>query len=71
MANKVLLAYVAADILFVLMGAIMLAFSLLVQNFMMEAPIDGEQAARNLLYQRFPLTGTSRAKSEEAASRPD
>jgi hypothetical protein len=59
MANKVLLAYVVADGLFVVMGAIMLGFSVVVQNFMFEEPIEGEQAARNLLYQRFPLTGSS------------
>ncbi|KAK3938415.1 hypothetical protein QBC46DRAFT_164397 [Diplogelasinospora grovesii] len=56
MGNKVLLAYVAVDILFVITGAIMLGFSLIVQNVQFETPTDGESAARNLLYQRFPLT---------------
>ncbi|KAH8880156.1 hypothetical protein GQ53DRAFT_547777 [Thozetella sp. PMI_491] len=56
MGNKVLLAYVVADTLFVLTGAIILAFSIIVQNNMFEVPTEGEQAARNLLYQRFPLT---------------
>jgi hypothetical protein len=57
MGNSVTLAYVAADGLFVAMGAIMLGFSIVVQNTNMEVPTDGTQAARNLLYQRFPLTG--------------
>lgn len=56
MANKILLSYVAADFLFVLMGAIMLGFSIVVQNVRDETPTEGEQAARNLLYQGFPLT---------------
>ncbi len=57
MGNKVLLAYVVADVGFVISGAVMLAFSIIVQNNMFEVPTEGEQAARNLLYQRFPLTG--------------
>ncbi|KAK0615785.1 hypothetical protein B0T17DRAFT_355164 [Bombardia bombarda] len=56
MANKVLVAYVVADALFVVMGIIMLAFSVVVQNIQSEIPTEGKQAARNLLYQRFPLT---------------
>ncbi|KLU83207.1 tetraspanin [Magnaporthiopsis poae ATCC 64411] len=56
MANKILLSYVAADFLFVLMGAFMLGFSVVVQNVRDETPTEGEQAARNLLYQGFPLT---------------
>jgi hypothetical protein len=57
MANKVLLAFVAADILFILTGAIMLGFSIVVQNDIQQTPTEGTQAARNLLYSRFPLTG--------------
>lgn len=57
MANKVALAYIASDFLFVLMGVFMLAFSIVVQNVRFEEPENGRQAARNLLYQRFPLTG--------------
>ncbi len=57
MANKVLIAYVAADALFVVMGAIMLGFSVIVQNEIAQTPKDGTQAARHLLYSRFPLTG--------------
>lgn len=58
MVNKVLGAYVAADFLFVATGAILVGFSVIVQNFMFEAPTEGGQAVRNLLYQEFPLTGT-------------
>ncbi|KAK0749485.1 hypothetical protein B0T18DRAFT_322917 [Schizothecium vesticola] len=56
MANKVALAYMVTDFLFVLMGIFMLAFSIVVQNVRFEEPENGRQAARNLLYQRFPLT---------------
>lgn len=56
MANKVLLAYGICDGLFVLMGIFMLSFSVIVQNIQNEIPENGRQAARNLLYQRFPLT---------------
>ena len=56
--NKVLWAYVAADLLFVIMGAVMVGFTVIVQNEIKVVPTDGEQAARNLLYSRFPLTGT-------------
>lgn len=55
--SKVLLAYVVADGLFLLMGIFMIAFSVIVQNIQFEVPTEGQQAARNLLYQRFPLTG--------------
>ena len=58
MVNKILAAYVVADILFLVSGAIELAFSIIVGNVMNEVAVDGETAARNLLYQRFPLTGT-------------
>lgn len=56
MPNKVLATYIAVDAVFVATGAIMLAFCLVVQNVMFETPIQGDQAARDLLYQRFPLT---------------
>lgn len=58
MVNKVLGAYVAADFLFVATGAILVGFSVIVQNIMFEVPTEGGQAVRNLLYQQFPLTGT-------------
>lgn len=58
MVNKVLAAYVAIDFLFVISGAIMVGFCVIVKNIMYEPPTDGSQAVRNLLYQEFPLTGT-------------
>lgn len=59
MANKVLIAYVVLDGIFVVMGAIMMGFSVIVQNLMFDTPTEGKEAARNLLYQRFPLVGSS------------
>ncbi|KAI3397348.1 hypothetical protein diail_11006 [Diaporthe ilicicola] len=56
MVNKVLGAYVAADFLFVATGAILVGFSVIVQNIMFETPTEGGEAVRNLLYQQFPLT---------------
>jgi hypothetical protein len=57
MVNKIQLAYVAADGLFLLMGIFILSFSVIVGNIRDEEPLNGRQAARNLLYQGFPLTG--------------
>jgi len=57
MRDKVLLSYVLIDGVFVVTGAIMLGFCVVVQNFMFETPKTGDQAARDLLYQQFPLTG--------------
>lgn len=59
MVNKVLAAYVATDLAFATTGAVMIAFCVIVQNIMFETPTDGAQAVRNLLYQEFPLTGTT------------
>ncbi|AEO65125.1 0d7b7104-6a15-436e-b9d0-6a9954dff562 [Thermothielavioides terrestris] len=56
MVNGVQLTYVVADGLFLLMGIFILAFSVIVGNIRNEVPTDGQQAARNLLYQGFPLT---------------
>ncbi|KAL7621301.1 hypothetical protein AAE478_008621 [Parahypoxylon ruwenzoriense] len=56
MVNKVLVAFIAADGLFVSMGAIMLGFSVIVQQTCFDTPTDGNEAARDLLYQRFPFT---------------
>lgn len=53
--NKILLATVAADLLFLAAGTCLLVFALVVRNTMNDDPEEGEQAARNLLYQRFPL----------------
>lgn len=58
MANKVLLAYVAADAVFVITGAILLGYSLINQNTVNEAPKEGVDAATKLLTKQFPLTGT-------------
>jgi hypothetical protein len=66
MVNKVLGAYVAADFLFVATGAILVGFSVIVQNFMFETPTEGQQAVRNLLYQEFPLTGTPLSPARKA-----
>lgn len=57
MVNKVLAAFVVADILFVSMGALMLGFCLVVQQTCFEEPTEGQQAARDLLYQLFPFNG--------------
>ncbi|KAI0169763.1 hypothetical protein GGR52DRAFT_551401 [Hypoxylon sp. FL1284] len=56
MVNKVLAAFVAMDGLFVSMGAIMMGFSIIVQQTCYNTPADGNEAARNLLYQKFPFT---------------
>lgn len=53
--NKVFFATVAADGLFLAAGIMELVFSLVVRSQMNDVPTDGEQATRNLLYQRFPL----------------
>ncbi|KAK4117467.1 hypothetical protein N656DRAFT_764681 [Canariomyces notabilis] len=55
MVNKVQLVYMIIDGLFLLMGIFILTFSVVVGNIRNEVPTDGRQAARNLLYQRFPL----------------
>jgi len=57
MANKVQIAYLISDGLFLLMGVFILGFSIIVNNIKNEEPTNGRQAARNLLYQDFPLTG--------------
>ncbi|OTA56895.1 hypothetical protein K449DRAFT_336133 [Hypoxylon sp. EC38] len=56
MVNKVLAAFIGIDGLFVSMGAIMLGFSIIVQQTCFDAPNDGNEAARDLLYQKFPFT---------------
>jgi len=54
-SNKILLAMAGADFLFVATGAAQLGFALVVRNTMGDVATEGEQAARNLLFQRFPL----------------
>lgn len=56
MGNKVLGAFVLIDFLFAVMGAIMMGFSVIVLQTCFDPPKDGGEAARDLLYQRFPLT---------------
>lgn len=55
MVNKILVTTAVADFLFLATGAAQLAFALIVKNVMNEDAVEGMQAARNLLYQRFPL----------------
>ncbi|KAJ4264002.1 hypothetical protein NW762_006041 [Fusarium torreyae] len=56
MVDKIFLATVIADILFLASGVMELIFSLVVRSLMNNMPSDGVDATRNLLYQRFPLT---------------
>lgn len=57
MVNKVLASFVVMDGMFVSMGAIMLGFSIIVQQTCFDTPTEGNEAARDLLYQKFPFTG--------------
>ncbi|KAI4866335.1 hypothetical protein F4820DRAFT_261141 [Hypoxylon rubiginosum] len=56
MVNKVLASFVVMDGMFVSMGAIMLGFSIIVQQTCFDTPTEGNEAARDLLYQKFPFT---------------
>lgn len=56
MPDKVLLATLAINVLFLATGAIELGFCLVVQGLRDQDPSDGREAVRHLLYQRFPLT---------------
>lgn len=64
MANKVLAAFVAADILFLVTGALLIGFSLINQNTINETPTEGVQAVTRLLTQQFPLTGAFASSAE-------
>jgi hypothetical protein len=66
MANKVLLAYAVIDAVFVISGAIMLGFCVIVQGTMFNTPTDGQGAAINLLYQEFPLTGQQHSDRDDS-----
>lgn len=57
MVNKILAAFVAADGLFAVTGALMLGFAIIVQQTCFDPPSEGENAARDLLYRDFPFTG--------------
>jgi hypothetical protein len=59
MVNKVLAAYIGIDIIFAATGALILGFSVIVKNTCFDAPTDGNEAARDLLYQQFPFSGKS------------
>jgi len=56
MANRILLAFVAADIVFLITGALLLGFSLINQNLVGETPTEGVAAVMRLLTAKFPLT---------------
>ncbi|EGS22810.1 uncharacterized protein CTHT_0012850 [Thermochaetoides thermophila DSM 1495] len=56
MASKVQMVYVISDALFLLMGIFILIFCVVVNNIKDNAPSNGREAARNLMYQQFPLT---------------
>ncbi|KZL63944.1 tetraspanin [Colletotrichum incanum] len=56
MANKILMAFVAADIIFLVTGALLLGFALINQNLIKEAPTEGTEAVMRLLTAQFPLT---------------
>jgi hypothetical protein len=57
MANLILAFYIFVDFLFLVSGAIIMGFSLIVQANKDEQPTEGRQAARNLIYQSFPFQG--------------
>lgn len=57
MVSKILVSFVLVDFLFIVSGAIILGFSLIVRSNMNEDPTEGRQAARNLIYQSFPFEG--------------
>ncbi|KAF7558928.1 hypothetical protein G7046_g5241 [Stylonectria norvegica] len=56
MANRIFLVTVLANFLFLGTGILELAFSLVVRSQMNNLPSGGQEATRNLLHQRFPLT---------------
>ncbi|KAL2758575.1 hypothetical protein ACRALDRAFT_2040728 [Sodiomyces alcalophilus JCM 7366] len=55
MVNKILLTFVAADVLFLATGAITLGFSLIARQQMTEDATEGREAVRHLIYQNFPF----------------
>ncbi|PTB68330.1 hypothetical protein BBK36DRAFT_1157996 [Trichoderma citrinoviride] len=56
MPDKVFLATVLADALFLASGAMELGFSIAAMNLKDKAPTDGQDATRHIIYQHFPLT---------------
>lgn len=69
MANKILLSFLVVDALFLVSGALLLAFPL-INNAAMNAPPDTETIARNLLLERCPMTGSSPPASSLLVNRP-
>lgn len=58
MANRVLLAFLAFDMLFLLSAALLIAFPMIMQTRMKNPPTQ-ETVAENLLLDRCPLTRSS------------
>jgi hypothetical protein len=56
MPDKVFVATLVANLLFLASGAMELGFSIAANNVMNKAPTDGQDATRHLIYQRMPLT---------------
>ncbi|KAL7951923.1 hypothetical protein V8C42DRAFT_305643 [Trichoderma barbatum] len=56
MPDKVFLATLVANVLFLATGAMELGFSIAAINVKNKAPVDGHDATRHLIYQNFPLT---------------
>lgn len=55
MANRILLATILANLLFLGSGILMLVFSLLLRTKQTSNPTNGEDAILHLIFQRFPL----------------
>lgn len=55
MPDKVFVATLLADALFLASGAMELGFSIAALNLKDKAPADGRDATRHILYQHFPL----------------
>lgn len=55
MPDKVLLATLAINVLFLATGALQLGFCLVVRGLLDNDPVDGREAVRHLLYRQFPL----------------
>ncbi|KAI1261542.1 tetraspanin [Xylariaceae sp. FL1019] len=56
MVNKVHGAFIGIDVLFAATGALILGFSIIVKSTCFNPPNNGNDAARDLLYQQFPFT---------------
>ncbi|UKZ76700.1 hypothetical protein TrVFT333_004409 [Trichoderma virens FT-333] len=63
MPDKVFLATLLADLLFLASGAMELGFSIAAMNLQDKAPTDGQDATRHLIYQRFPSPSASSTQS--------